>query len=137
VVENGELKGGEIVLDMTSITVTDLKGEEKGKLEGHLKTGDFFETDKYPTGKFVLTGAKAEKKGDNTHMLEGNLTLKGIEKGVKFPAKVELTNEGKGAKIIAKDILIDRTLWGITYKGMADNAIKNDIGLSFTVVTKN
>ncbi|HMT28097.1 MAG TPA: YceI family protein, partial [Bacteroidia bacterium] len=38
---HGQL-GGKVVLDMTSIAVTDLQGEKKGKLESHLKSEDFF-----------------------------------------------------------------------------------------------
>ena len=53
--ENGELKGGEFVMDMTSITVTDLEGEDKGKLEGHLKSDDFFGVNNHPTAKLVIT----------------------------------------------------------------------------------
>jgi len=40
-VKNGELVGGRFTMDMTSITVNDLKsGDGKEKLEGHLKSGD-------------------------------------------------------------------------------------------------
>ena len=34
---DGQLTGGSFEIDMPSITVTDLKGDMKGKLEGHLK----------------------------------------------------------------------------------------------------
>src|SRR5690606_37682233 len=36
------LTGGAFVIDMLSITNTDLEGDYKGKLEGHLKSDDFF-----------------------------------------------------------------------------------------------
>ena len=40
--ENDEIIGGEFVMDMTTITVTDLKGDDKAGLEGHLNSDDFF-----------------------------------------------------------------------------------------------
>jgi len=40
-------------MDMSTITVTDLSGESKGKLEGHLKSEDFFGIAKYPKGRAV------------------------------------------------------------------------------------
>ena len=43
-VQGDIITAGEVVIDMNSITVTDLEGEWKGKLEGHLKNADFFDT---------------------------------------------------------------------------------------------
>ena len=37
------LKGGSFTVDMNSLTATDLTGEYKDKLDGHLKAEDFFE----------------------------------------------------------------------------------------------
>ena len=48
--DNGMLTGGEFEADMTSITVTDLEGEYKDKLEGHLKSDDFFNSQAWPCG---------------------------------------------------------------------------------------
>ena len=44
-----KLAGGNITVDMTSLTATDLSGEYQGKLNGHLKSDDFFGTDKFST----------------------------------------------------------------------------------------
>jgi hypothetical protein len=41
--EKKKLIGGEFEIDMTSLVCTDLSGEYKGKLEGHLKADDFLE----------------------------------------------------------------------------------------------
>ena len=51
---DNKLSGGEFVMDMTSMTVTDLEGESKGKLEGHLKSDDFFGIEKYSTATLVF-----------------------------------------------------------------------------------
>ena len=39
---------------MSTITATDLEGEYKGKLEGHLKSDDFFGVEKFPTATLAL-----------------------------------------------------------------------------------
>ena len=51
----------------------------------HLKSGDFFEVEKYPALSFFST--KLEKKDDENYMLHGNLTIKGISKPVAIPTE--------------------------------------------------
>jgi polyisoprenoid-binding protein YceI len=51
----------------------------------HLKSGDFFEVEKYPALSFSST--KLEKKDDENYMLHGNLTIKGISKPVAIPTE--------------------------------------------------
>ncbi|HKL91475.1 MAG TPA: YceI family protein, partial [Allomuricauda sp.] len=50
-----KLVGGEFVVNMSSISATDLEGEYKDKLDGHLKSDDFFGTADHPTAKLVFT----------------------------------------------------------------------------------
>ena len=45
--EGDNLIGGAFEMDMTSITVEDLSGEGAKKLGGHLKSDDFFKTQKF------------------------------------------------------------------------------------------
>ncbi|AZH83658.1 polyisoprenoid-binding protein [Plantibacter sp. PA-3-X8] len=49
--------------------------------DGHLRTGDFFDAETYPTIDFVSTGARA--KGDD-FLVDGDLTIKGVTKPVTF-----------------------------------------------------
>lgn len=49
--------------------------------DGHLRTGDFFEAETYPTIDFVSTGVR-EVKGD--FFVDGDLTIKGVTKPVTF-----------------------------------------------------
>ena len=139
-VADGNITGGEFMLDMGSITVTDLKpGEGKEDLEGHLKTGDFFEVEKYPSGKFVITGATpVSGNGDVTHNLTGNLTMKNTTKSVTIPVNVAVMDNKISAQ--SKAFKIDRTEWGINYNSgsLADTAkdkiINDEIGLVVTLV---
>lgn len=135
-VANGQVTGGEFTIDMNSIVNTDMAGSEgQAKLEGHLKTGDFFETEKYPTGKFVITNVKTDANGQST--VTGNLTMKDITKSVTFPASIESTATAVSA--VTPPFTINRTLWGINFKSttigeIADNAIHDEIGLVIALV---
>ncbi|MEN9639633.1 MAG: hypothetical protein RLZZ262_1502, partial [Bacteroidota bacterium] len=72
------ITGGEIVIDMRSLANTDLTGDSKGKLEGHLKSDDFFAVEKHPEARFVVKSAKS--KGGSAFEVTGDLTIKGITK---------------------------------------------------------
>jgi polyisoprenoid-binding protein YceI len=136
-VEGGKLIGGSFVLDMTSIAVTDLNDKEKADLEGHLKTADFFEVEKHPEGKFEITAVKEAAGADGqTHLISGNLTLKGVTKGVnEFPAKVAISDAGVQAS--TPQFTIDRQVWGINYKSSMKDVVLNDnMGIKITLAAK-
>ena len=79
---NGKkLTGGEFVVDMTSIVCNDLEaGQGKEKLEGHLKSDDFFGVEAHPTSKLVFTSVKP--MNENSYTVTGDLTIKGITKPI-------------------------------------------------------
>ena len=54
VLKNGAVVGGDFVLDMTSLTATDLTGEYQSKLNGHLKNGDFLDRTAPSTGTLAV-----------------------------------------------------------------------------------
>lgn len=124
---NDELVGGRFVIDMTSIECTDLSGEYKGKLEGHLKSGDFFGVDKYPLAKIIINEANKIEKGK--YQVLANLTIKGQTQTIKFTTSIE--DETASAKLI-----IDRTLYGVIYgsgnffDGLADNMIYDEFEIN-------
>jgi len=61
------------------------------KRDGHLKSPDFFDTAKYPSMKFVSTGASSVQGAKAT--LTGNLTMHGVTKPVTL--NLELLGETK------------------------------------------
>lgn len=132
-VNNGNVEGGSFTLDMNTITVLDLQGEDKAKLEGHLRSGDFFEAGQFPTGTFEITSVSpASGNPEITHQITGNLTLKGITKSVTLPANVIVTGEKVSA--ITPAFTINRTEWGINYNSgiintAKDKIINDEIGL--------
>lgn len=133
-VKGDELVSGNFVIDMNSITVTDLEGEMKDKLEGHLKTGDFFEVEKFAEGKFEITGVKAQEGEGTTHVISGNLTLKDQSVGIEIPASVKIENGALTAT--TPQFTVDRTKFGITYTGMKDNLINNMMGIKLNITAK-
>lgn len=106
VFDNGILKGGEFIVDMTSITCTDLEGEYKQKLEGHLKSDDFFSVASYETAKLVFTNSKPS--GKTSYEVTGELTIKGITKPVTFDVSVY------GSKATAT-LKIDRAQYDVRF----------------------
>ena len=104
--KDGALTGGEFVMDMTSIENTDLEGEYKGKLEGHLKSDDFFGVANYPTAKLVFN--KVKSTGKNSYEVTGDLTIKDKTNPVTFETSVY------GNKATA-NLKIDGTAYGVKY----------------------
>ena len=52
---DGVLTGGSFVVDMNSITTTDLEGGSADKLEGHLKSDDFFGVQSHPKATLIFS----------------------------------------------------------------------------------
>ncbi len=118
-VKDGALTGGTFTININSLNNKDLAGdpESKSKLEGHLKSPDFFNAAKYPTAKFEITAVEVNTdstKKEFTHTIKGNLTLKDSTKNVAIPARVTIDTKTFTA---SADFSIDRTLWGMNYKG--------------------
>ncbi|WP_298223768.1 YceI family protein [Flavobacterium sp.] len=100
------LTNGSFTVDMTTLTNTDQTGKGKEKLEGHLKSSDFFATDEFKTAKMVFKTIKLKSKG--TYGIAADLTIKGKTNPVTF----DLITKGKTA---TANLIIDRTKFGIQY----------------------
>ena len=135
--EKGVLAGGSVIIDMTSIKVTDLQGEYAGKLEGHLKSDDFFGVATYPSATLIILNA--QHKGNNEYNVKANLTIRGITQEIQFPATVKA--EGKKYKAEA-DVTIDRSLFNVKYgsgkfyEDLGDKTIYDDFQLKVSLVTQ-
>jgi polyisoprenoid-binding protein YceI len=103
-------------------------------LTKHLKSADFFDVAKYPKATFVstsLTDAPAGSPGGATHILKGNLELHGVTKEVTVPVVAVQSAEGVRA---TSEFTINRHDWGISYKGMADDLIKDNVLIKLDLV---
>lgn len=106
-----ELKAGSFVIDMHSITVTDIPEHEpipRKNLIEHLSSEDFFAVDQYPIAKFDITAIEKNKM-DRLH-ISGNLEIKGHINNVEFIASYK---DGR----FTSTCIFDRFLWDIAYTG--------------------
>jgi polyisoprenoid-binding protein YceI len=130
VLQGNKLVGGTFTVDMTSLTSTDLQGEYQGKLNGHLKSEDFFGTEKYPTATLVIK--KIGAKSANVYTAVADLTIKGITNPVTF----DMTVNGNTATTAFK---VDRTKYDIKYNSasifsaIGDKAISDDFELAIAL----
>lgn len=130
-VDEGKLVGGNFVIDLTSINNLDLEGEYKGKLEGHLKSADFFDVENHPEATFEITEVKDGAEAGAV-VIAGNLTIRGVSKNITFDAQVEESSD-TAVKATA-DFNIAREDWGVSYKGQADDLISKEINLKVKLV---
>ena len=136
---DGNIAGGSFTIDINSIICSDIKDAEKnGWLVGHLKSGDFFDAEKFPTGHFEITGvtaienAEVDEEGFTaTHEITGNLTLKETEKSITFKANV--TSVSNALVAVSNQFKIDRTAWGVDAASLKDKLINSDIGLKISL----
>ena len=108
---------GESPLDSSVTATAQVVSINTGEADrdGHLRTGDFFEAETFPTISFASTGIR-EVKGD--YLIDGNITIKGVTK----PATFELEFGGFGADpygaykfgATAKTV-VNREDFGLTY----------------------
>ncbi|MGJ8551164.1 YceI family protein [Winogradskyella wichelsiae] len=123
------LTGGNFTIDMTSLGSTDLEGEYKGKLDGHLKSDDFFGVEEFPTASLEITSVSGK---DGNYNVKANITIKGETEAISFPMIV------KGDTATA-NLKIDRTKHNITYKSpsifesLKDKAIYDEFDLNVTL----
>jgi polyisoprenoid-binding protein YceI len=111
---------------MTTLTATDLTGEYKDKLDGHLKADDFFGTEKFPTAS--LTFKKISAVSSSLYKITADLTIKGITKPVTF----DLTVKGN---LATTSFNINRTNYDIKhgsksfFDSLGDKAISDEFEL--------
>lgn len=130
ILTDGEVTGGSFVVDMNSMTCTDLEGEYAGKLIGHLKSDDFFGVENFPEATLTFTAVEA--KGNGVYAVTGDFTIKGKTN----PASFDLTVNDNGA---TAKVVIDRSKYDIRYgsntffDNLGDKAIYNEFKLDVTL----
>ena len=136
IVKNNDiLQNGEILMNMQSITVDDIENPKwNQKLVDHLKNDDFFNTEIYPTAKFVFD--KFEVKGADTHV-SGELTIRDKTVPTDFILNVVVDRDSSFA---TGTVNIDRTLFDIKYgsgsffEGLGDRIILDEFTLNFKLI---
>lgn len=134
------VSGGKFDIDMTTIDSKDLSGEWKAKMDGHLKSPDFFDAAKFPKAQFTITSVtpiKSAKDGGFTHNVKGNLTIKDKTNEVAFDAVIKIA-DGKVACV--GSAVIDRSKFDIKYGSktffadIGDKVIYDEFTVKFNLV---
>ena len=125
------LTGGSFVIDMTTLTNLDMAGKKgAGRLEGHLKSDDFFSVETYPEATLNITNVAAS---DNGYDITADLTIKGTTAPITFTAAV-------AANSATAEITVDRTIYKVKYgsgkffDNLGDKAISDNFDLVVNLV---
>jgi polyisoprenoid-binding protein YceI len=122
-----KVTGGNFTVDMKSLSNTDQTGSSKSKLEGHLRSEDFFSVDNFTTSNLAFKSIA--NKGNNTYLINADLTIKGITNSIQF----DLTINGNKATGALK---VNRTKYDIKYGSgsyfddLGDKTIYDDFELN-------
>jgi len=101
---------GRVEVEVASIDTRD------EKRDGHLRSADFFDTEKFPTATFVTRRITARQ--GNRYDVEGDLTLHGVTRPVTLEAEVSefiVDPWGNRRAAVAVSGEIDRTQFGLTW----------------------
>ena len=131
-VVDGLISNGEFVVDMTSINDQDMKGDRKARLEGHLKSDDFFSVETYQTATLSIASSKIIS--DGKWNVFGELTIKTYTHPVSF--EMIRSEEGWSASLF-----FDRSKYdvkfrsGTFFQNLGDKLIYDDIELVISLKT--
>lgn len=114
----------EVTIQTNSLTAS------SERLATHLKSADFFDVEQFPTARFSTSQIVARDGEGGTHTVTGRLTLHGVSRAITFPATITVDAQGLRANA---EIAIDRQDFGITYPGMPDDLIQDEVGIRFEV----
>ena len=131
-IADGLISQGEFLVDMTSINVQDLTGGSKERLEGHLRSDDFFSVESFPTAHLYISSSEVISNGK--WMVNGFLTIKDISHPVLF--EMSNTEDGWNANLV-----FDRSKYNVKFRSgtffenLGDKLIYDDIELKINLKT--
>ena len=131
-IADGLISQGEFLVDMTSINVQDLTGGSKERLEGHLRSDDFFSVESFPTAYLNISGSEVISNGK--WMVNGTLSIKDISHPVLF--EMANTEDGWNANLV-----FDRSKYNVKFRSgtffenLGDKLIYDDIELEINLKT--
>jgi polyisoprenoid-binding protein YceI len=133
--KNDKITDGEFVIDMNTITNTDIEDAEyNAKLVGHLKSDDFFGVATYPTAKLEIKSTSAFK--NNKAKVKAHLTIKETTLPIEFEAQKE------GNWFMA-EIIVDRSKYDVRYGSgsffddLGDKMIYDDFTMTVKLATRS
>jgi polyisoprenoid-binding protein YceI len=131
--KDSKIVSAEFIIDMATIK----EATGNARLEGHLKSDDFFSVAKFPTAKLVITGSTSFEKG--TGVVSGTLTIKGITNPIEFKSTLQKKDEGLW---FYSNIVVDRTKYDVKYgsgsffDNLGDKVIYDEFKLKVALFVK-
>jgi polyisoprenoid-binding protein YceI len=132
----GELEGGGTVSPEGGVTgrielATGALDTKNKKRDTHLRSDDFFLSEKYPAITFTLDSLAPAADGVT---VSGQLTVRERSQPISFPATVILA--GDGDVVLDATVQVDRSDFGITWNQLGMASMKNTIAIH-AVLTKS
>jgi polyisoprenoid-binding protein YceI len=119
-----------------------MEGRMKARIEGHLKSDDFFYVEKFPSSilkiREVIKDPVSEGDLESSYTVVAELTIKEITNTIEFVADININRNQFSA---TAKIQIDRTLWDIKYhsgnyvKDLGDKLILDEIEFDISLVS--
>ena len=129
--KNNKPHSGKFIVDMTSLKNEDLPEDYRGRLEGHLKSDDFFSIDKFPESTLEI---KSSSKIDKSEFeVKGELTIKGIKHPISFIMKKN-NDEWKSNLIFDRSKYDVRFRSGTFFENLGDQLIYDDIVIETSLI---
>jgi polyisoprenoid-binding protein YceI len=113
-----------------SIDMSTLQTNVDG-LTKHLKSGDFFDVEHFPTATFTSAQVKPGGERGATHTISGVIEIRGTKKQISFPATIKF--DGPRPTLHAQ-FLLDRQPFGVAFKGAPDNLIRDEVAVTLDLV---
>jgi polyisoprenoid-binding protein YceI len=126
-INNEVVTNGSFIVNMNSLTVEDLSGGGKKRLEGHLRSTAFFGVSDHPQASLSIS-SMVEIDG-NSQILDGQLTIKGVTHPINF--SLTLTPENNASAIL----VFDRSKYDVRFRSgsffdeLGDKLILDEIKL--------
>ena len=126
-----DLIEGNFIVDMNSMSVDDIQGRGKERLENHLRNEDFF--DVYNHKEAILKFNDRVSLENGSYNITGSLTIKGITNPINFKL-VPSGNE------FLCNLTFDRTKFEVNYRSgnffenLGDRLILDDVELEVSLV---
>lgn len=130
---DGRLLGGEVVVPMASLTVTDIPASDpvpRARLRRHLLAEDFFWADRHPTARLVVTGAAGQ--GVGRKHVTATLTMRGVALPVAFDVHERVLPDGRIELRARLDL--DRQRWGVRFRRSRDLFVRDVFRLDVRLV---
>lgn len=126
-INNKVVSSGNFIVNMNSLTVEDLSGGGKKRLEGHLRSSAFFGVSDHPQASLNIS-SMVDVDGDS-QILNGELTIKGITHPINFSITLNSENNATAMLVFDRSKYDVRFRSGSFFDELGDKLILDDIKL--------